>query len=72
MAITIRLTDEQEKMLQRVMKQTEQATKSKAIIYMIENGEKLIKTRKEYNELSGDIDSLFFTLDSLKKHKTPF
>ncbi|MGI2119410.1 hypothetical protein [Shewanella baltica] len=72
MAITLRLDDEQEEKLQKLMEAIGEATKSKAIIYMIENGEKLISIRKEYNELSSDIDSLFFTLDNLKRHKVPF
>lgn len=72
MAITIRLTDEQETSLQKLMEATGQATKSKAIIYMIEHGVKLIEARQNYNMLSSDIDSLFFTMESLKRHKVPF
>ncbi len=72
MALTIRLTDEQEEKLQKLMEATGEATKSKAIIYMIENGEKLIRTRQEYNELSGDIDTFFFAMENIKKHKLPF
>lgn len=72
MAITIRLDDEQEEKLKKIMGMTNQATKSGAVIYMIENGEKLLNTRLEHNEVCSDIDTLFFTLENLKKHKTPF
>ncbi|TVL11310.1 hypothetical protein AYI92_21075 [Shewanella xiamenensis] len=72
MALTIRLTDEQEEKLQKLMEATGEATKSKAIIYMIENGEKLIKARQEYNELTSDIDTFFFAMENIKKHKIPF
>lgn len=39
MAITLRLTDEQEQALERLMELTGQATKSKAILHMVENAE---------------------------------
>lgn len=43
MAITIRLTEEQEAQLQEMMEQTGQATKSKAILYMIERSKEILK-----------------------------
>jgi uncharacterized protein (DUF1778 family) len=72
MEITIRLTDEQEKLLAEAMELTGEATKSKTVIYLIENAKKHIKERKELNEVNSDIDMMFFYLDKLKERKIPY
>lgn len=51
MAITIRLTEEQELLLSEVMELTGQATKSKAILYMIENAKSIIKNDSSYRKI---------------------
>ncbi|QYJ87856.1 hypothetical protein K0I73_09445 [Shewanella mesophila] len=72
MAITIRLNEKQEQQLQEAMKLTGEATKSKTILYLIENAKRHITDRKELNELRSDIDNLFFTIDKISKHKIPY
>jgi hypothetical protein len=51
MAITIRLTDEQEIQLQTAMELTGQATKSKAVLYMIENSKELIGSTMAFKQI---------------------
>ncbi|MDH0448717.1 hypothetical protein [Shewanella sp. GD04112] len=51
MAITVRLTEEQEKQLQDMMDLLKQATKSGAIIYMIENSKEIIKNHQAFCEI---------------------
>ncbi|MCE9783712.1 MULTISPECIES: hypothetical protein [Shewanella] len=72
MAITLRLTDEQEQLLEQLMNRLEIQTKSKALIYFIEHGNELLTHRMAYNDVRSEIDSLFFSLDMLKKHRIPY
>ncbi|MDI5854077.1 hypothetical protein [Shewanella xiamenensis] len=51
MAITVRLTEEQEEQLQDMMELLKQATKSGAIIYMIENSKEIIKNHQAFCEI---------------------
>ncbi|MBP7662327.1 MAG: hypothetical protein KA770_00480 [Shewanella sp.] len=51
MAITVRLTEEQEEQLGELMKLTGKATKSGAVEYMIENGKDLIENNKRFCEI---------------------
>ncbi|MEL4257703.1 hypothetical protein AAEH95_21545 [Shewanella xiamenensis] len=51
MAMVLRLNEEQEKKLEELMKEVGEATKSKAIIYMIENSKEILKNNKIYNEI---------------------
>lgn len=46
MAITLRFTDEQEQTLARVLQLTGQSTKSKAIMFLIENAESLLESQQ--------------------------
>lgn len=52
MAITLRLDDSQEQKLAELMEMTGNATKAKTIIYMIENGEALLKCQEMIEALA--------------------
>ncbi|WP_445945660.1 hypothetical protein [Shewanella sp.] len=72
MAITIRLTDEQERQLQEAMELTEQATKSKAVLYMIENSKELISSAialKQIRQLESEIGAKEKMIAKLKTGK---
>ncbi|WAX22041.1 hypothetical protein spd_00009 [Shewanella phage Dolos] len=51
MAMVLRLNEEQEAQLNELMKDIGEATKSKAIIYMIENSKEILKNHKAFIEL---------------------
>ncbi|MCT8878646.1 hypothetical protein [Shewanella xiamenensis] len=51
MAMVLRLNEEQEKKLEELMKEVGEATKSKAIIYMIENSKEILRNNKVYKEI---------------------
>lgn len=51
MAMVLRLNEEQEKKLEELMKEVGEATKSKAIIYMIENSKEILKNNRVYKEI---------------------
>lgn len=48
MAITVRLSEQQEQQLQEAMVLTGQATKSKAILYLIENAKDILKNDEAF------------------------
>lgn len=68
MAITLRLNDEQEEKLQKLMEWTGESTKSKTLIHMIENGEELLNKKHQYSDAKREIKTLFDTLDELRTH----
>lgn len=51
MAMTLRLDEEQEKKLEELMKEVGEETKSKTIIYMIENSKEILKNNRIYKEI---------------------
>lgn len=51
MAMVLRLNEEQEKKLEELMKEVGEATKSKAIIYMIENSKEILRNNRVYKEI---------------------
>lgn len=51
MAMTLRLDEEQEKKLEELMKEVGEETKSKTIIYMIENSKEILKNNRVYKEI---------------------
>jgi ABC-type phosphate/phosphonate transport system substrate-binding protein len=51
MAMVLRLNEEQEKKLEELMIEVGEATKSKAIIYMIENSKEILRNDRVYKEI---------------------
>lgn len=72
MAITLRLSEVQEALLQEMMEQTGQATKSKAILYMIENSKEMLKNDAAFREIQSyeeDIKVIEKKIAKLKARK---
>ncbi|AXQ65913.1 MAG: NikA [Inoviridae sp.] len=73
MAITIRLTEGQEKQLQEAMGLAGEATKSKAVLYLIENSKELIgsmRALKRIQELESEIKEKEKTIAKIKAGNT--
>ncbi|MEL4302587.1 hypothetical protein ACE02Z_13360 [Shewanella xiamenensis] len=70
MAITLRLSDEQEVQLQEMMEQTGQATKSKAILYMIENSKEILKNDAAFRAIKTLEDEIKIAEKKIAKLKT--
>jgi hypothetical protein len=51
MAITIRMSEEQEKLLELTMELTGEKTKSKAILYLVENSKELIRNSNNFKKI---------------------
>ena len=71
MAITIRLTEEQETTLESFMASSDNATKSKAVIWLIENAERLCKNDKTLCSLVMAERKKTEALEQLKDVKSP-
>jgi hypothetical protein len=72
MAITIRMTEQQEKLLEEAMQLTGEATKSKAVLYMIENSKELISSAialKQIRQLESEINAKEKMIAKLKTGK---
>ncbi|MDH1316662.1 hypothetical protein N5C36_21570 [Shewanella xiamenensis] len=70
MAITLRLSEEQEAQLQEMMEQTGQATKSKAILYMIENSKEILKNDAAFRAIKTLEDEIKIAEKKIAKLKT--
>lgn len=70
MAITLRLSEEQEAQLQVMMEQTGQATKSKAILYMIENSKEILKNDAAFRAIKGLEEEIKIAEKKIAKLKT--
>ncbi|MCT8866960.1 hypothetical protein [Shewanella xiamenensis] len=70
MAITLRLSEEQEVQLQEMMEQTGQATKSKAILYMIENSKEILKNDAAFRAIKTLEDEIKIAEKKIAKLKT--
>jgi hypothetical protein len=72
MAITLRMTEQQEKQLEKAMQLTGEATKSKTVLYMIENSEELITSAmalKQIRQLESEIKDKEKMIAKLKTGK---
>jgi len=52
MAITLRLDENQEKYLSKFMDSSYHSTKSKAVLWLIENAERLVESDKKLNAIT--------------------
>jgi uncharacterized protein (DUF1778 family) len=72
MAITIRLNEQQEQQMKEAMELTGQATKSKAVLYLIENAKDILKNDTAFKRIKAheeDIKLLEKKIAKLKAGK---
>jgi hypothetical protein len=70
MAITVRLTEEQETKLSELMKLVGKATKSGAIEYMIENGKEIIESESKFRKIKALEEEIKLKEKEIAKIKT--
>ncbi|MBB1477838.1 hypothetical protein [Shewanella sp. SG41-3] len=70
MAITIRLTEEQENLLDEAMVLTGQNTKSKFFLYMLENADSMVRNDSAFRQIKSIEEDIKIKEKMIKKLKT--
>ncbi|AXH73365.1 MAG: NikA [Inoviridae sp.] len=70
MAITIRLTEEQENLLDKAMVLTGQNTKSKFFLYMLENADSMVRNDSAFRQIKSIEEDIKIKEKMIKKLKT--